>query len=176
MKSIITIATICLIIFGSCKKKDNSTTTNNSPNNGNSLTSMEKLLVGNWKLQSCVEIKDSSTSAVTVTLSTKTLKIEDCEQDDIYVFNADRTYTVDDGSKVCSGVSANYSGFRWNIGASDSTIHGYNVFSPYLQSDYPRIVEIDNSTLKLVFWERNSSPGIYDYIISYRTIYTLQKQ
>ncbi len=118
-----------------CKKSDD-----NGGSNSN-LSATAQKIVGTWGLESNkLAYTNANGSAGTVYNNLK-----DCEKDDIYTFNADKTYSVTDGSQSCNAAGGYGSGYIWRV-PDDSSLdfaHG-----PAWQG-ISKIEQLDNTTLKL---------------------------
>lgn len=137
MKPSVFIIAGLFVAFGhqSCKKDD-------AGRVENPLNSKERMIVGSWTIES-KQLIYTYTGGGTNTID----NMDPCEVDDIYTFTDDRKYRVSDGTKSCNNSGATYTAtFDWNV-TRDSLfefVHG-----PGLTSNYPVIVQLDNTTLKI---------------------------
>lgn len=96
-----------VVVLGSCKKNDD-----NSPSAAPTRTSL--LTAKNWRL-----------STVTVTLNgiavPSSLFLADCDKDDFYKFNTDKTMVADAGPTKCSASDPQTESGTWKFSNSDET-------------------------------------------------------
>ena len=100
MKKLIVLASLAIISFTACKKKENPSTTV-------TYTKADTLQNGKWKLTS------ASAAGGLIDLMTS---MKDCQKDNFYTFNADKTITIDEGATKCnaSDVSPRSDG-NWSL-------------------------------------------------------------
>ncbi|HTN16791.1 MAG TPA: lipocalin family protein [Chitinophagaceae bacterium] len=128
MRKIIAAILLSGILFGSCKKKDKDP------------SKTELLQKGKWKLSQAnfngfVNLMDN---------------MKDCQKDNFYFFNADKTMTVDEGATKCNSSSEQtYTDGYWNLVNNDAqiSINGSALgFGGTLTGD---IVTLSSSTLQI---------------------------
>lgn len=99
MKKIIFAILIGSVCFSACKKKEPSKT--------------ELLQNGKWKLTA------ASFNGVIDILS----RFKDCQKDNTYTFNSNKTITVDEGATKCKdSVAQTYTDGKWNLSGNDTKI------------------------------------------------------
>lgn len=101
MKKIIFAILIGSVSFSACKKKEKE------------LTKTELLQNGKWKLTA------ASFNGVIDILS----NFKDCQKDNTYTFNSNKTITVDEGATKCKdSVAQTYTDGKWNLSGNDTKI------------------------------------------------------
>lgn len=91
MKKTILLSAFLATAFMACKKKDTNTTPTPTPTP--TYTKADTLQNGKWKLTSAT----AAGGLIDLTTSMK-----ECQKDNLYTFNADKTITVDEGATKCS--------------------------------------------------------------------------
>jgi hypothetical protein len=139
MKKISSIILIVGVVFTSCKK---------SSSNNSSCTLSASSIVGTYKITS-VKL---STQGQTLEIFNNDIFFEPCERDDIYTINANGTYTITEGSNVCSP-TGNDSG-TWTLNGNVFTMDGTEVntisefnCSSFISASEPMAGEIFYTTM-----------------------------
>lgn len=101
MKGIITTTILTVSLFlGSCSK-DKTEPTNNSNGGNTPNKTPRELLVGTWQMSSVLWNGQEG--------------IDDCEKDNLIIFKADETYTVDHGAIKCNPNAAQNADGQWEM-------------------------------------------------------------
>ncbi len=137
MKKTILFAAILATAFIACKKPETNTTPTPT------YTKADTLQNGKWKL----------TSATIGGLIDLTQSMKECQKDNLYTFNADKTITVDEGATKCapSDVSPRNDG-NWSLITNNTqlNISGSSITTqlgiPGLTGD---LVKLDATTLQI---------------------------
>ncbi len=140
MKKYILIFSFFLLIIFSCKK--------NNPDPSNTGPSKTTLIAKTWLLTS---IDFSPPLKVTYgvfsyQLNNASSLFNDCNKDDLYIFNKDKTFIVDEGATKCNSSDPQTKAQDiWSLSAdSTSLIFNYNKVNIS-----GKIVDLSNTTLKI---------------------------
>lgn len=140
----ITLLAIAVLTLVACSKKNEATNpVNNQP--ASNLNDMEKMLVGNWIVESKYRRTPAST---TDTTSTYLDLMDPCEKDNVFTFRADKRYTLDEGTDTCYFNRYQYANnhpaeWDWEINADSNFVFGHG---PSFQAG-PGIDEISEHRL-----------------------------
>ncbi len=107
MKKIITLAAFLIIIFSSCKKDE-------VVSNSTCLLSSSNIL-GTYKITSILYKSSPQTPEIDYFIY-----YDECEKDNLLIFNSNNTYVISEGATACSPTTSE-SG-NWNLNQSSITI------------------------------------------------------
>lgn len=135
MKKLFILSSLAIISFTACKKKENPTTV--------TYTKADTLQNGKWKLTSAL----AAGGLVDLTTSMK-----DCQKDNFYTFNADKTITIDEGATKCnaSDVSPRSDG-NWSLSSDykQITVSGSLFATLGISSLTGELVKLDATGLEI---------------------------
>lgn len=109
MKKLLTLATVLVIAFSSCKKDDPAPTCNLDSNG----------ILGGYKITSLLYKANAATPEIDLFAL-----YDACEKDDILTMLANGTYTVTEGATACTPTNAD-SG-TWSLSGTTLTLDGTN--------------------------------------------------
>jgi hypothetical protein len=140
MKKALLYCSALLILGTSCKKNDD----NNS--NPNSSSRKTQLTTGKWKITASISTFDLG-NGMTQNADLFSL-LSPCQQDNLYIFNADNTATADEGATKCnSSDPQSKAAGNWQLLNNDTQLSLQDPTNPLLQSITADIVQLDNTTL-----------------------------
>lgn len=150
-----------LFALSACSKKNTTpaNNTNNTQQPSGNLNTAEQKLVGNWTVEFRTDtFYDGSGKNYT---HQKTIPIL-CEQDDTYIFSADKTYIIDEGKDTCKA-GEQYGPWEWSI-SYDMLNYEHGPNPAQFTSSY----DMPDDTHFSVQWSTQGLKGLIKYTYHYK--------
>lgn len=134
MKKTMILAIASTLAFTACKKDDKD----------NGATKSEHLMKGSWQI---------SAATLTFPLGEQDLlaSMDDCQKDNLYIFNADKTITVDAGAVKCNASEQQQTTEgNWELTSNDSKLRiGGSSITQGFGNMEVEVLQLDANTIKI---------------------------
>ncbi len=135
-----------LIFFSSCKKEK----------------TKDELLLGDWRMNALTADPPQVVNGVVITDWYS--QLEDCDKDNYYTFNSNKTYKFDEGATNCDSLDPQ------NISGNWQFLNNETELRLIYQSDTATygLIELDEETLKMSYSGRDSANIMHTFTATFK--------